>query len=196
MPPNRLLPICAAAAIAAALLPAASAAVPAVTDQVVLNEVRATPADGAVEAIELYNPSTEAVDVTGWTLDDGDYCIPHEDAPDPVALEGAVGAGSTKVVELPNPNGGFSCLNLAQGGDAVTLADDGGQRVDAVCWGDDCQETPEAHEAPADVPAGNTAYRCFLFSGEGEGLSDGDRGEVDWTSGSPSVGSENDPCLF
>lgn len=192
MSPNRPLRACIAAALAAALLPAASAAVPTVTDGVVLNEVLANPGDGDVEAVELYNPTSEAVSVDGWTLDDDDFCIEHEDAPDPKPLEGAIGAGDTKVVELPNPYGGLSCVSLSKSSDVVLLRDADGVLADAVCWGDDCQEHPEAHQAPGDVAEGNTASRCHVANGAQ--LSDESEGSVGWTEAPATLDRPNAPC--
>jgi len=100
---------------------------------VIINEVEANPAgaDSGNERIELYNPTAQAVDLTGWTL---------------VTAHGKVRTETLGAVTIPS--GGyyvhtFSAQALDNSGSAmpygesVVLYDASGRKVDSAAWHED-----------------------------------------------------------
>ena len=87
---------------------------------VLINEFVSDPADGEVEWIELYNKTGEAIDLTGWRIEDGSKAK--------TKLAGVIAAAGFKVVEKP-------AGNLNNGGDLVVLSDSGGKIIDQVAYG-------------------------------------------------------------
>ncbi len=107
------------------------------TDQVVINEYELNPAgeDAGREWVELYNPTTEAVDLTGWTIE---------------TRHGVQGLGSLGGVLLPRTRmvyqfSGQALDNIGEGfpfEESLVLRDERGRRVDSApfstdCWNDD-----------------------------------------------------------
>lgn len=94
----------------------------------------ADPSDPQLEWIELYNPMSFDMDLSGWSLTDGvDFTFP----------EGSrLGAGAYLVVAadpslLPVSALGPYSGSLADGGERVTLRSNGGRRMDSLRYGDD-----------------------------------------------------------
>lgn len=89
----------------------------------VINEFVSDPADEDVEWIELYNATSEEIDLTGWTIEEGSGAK--------TSLSGVLG-GSEKekffVVEKPKGS-----LNNA--GDIIILRDNSGALIDQVAYG-------------------------------------------------------------
>jgi uncharacterized repeat protein (TIGR01451 family) len=93
-------------------------------DHVVINEFVALPT--SAEAVELFNPTASAVDVSGWTLD-WVYGSTTIDAGQVVA------AGGYLVLTNANTGG----LSVSNDGTVFSLVDGGGTTVDSVGYGDD-----------------------------------------------------------
>ena len=85
------------------------------TAGVKINEFKVKPTGTTSEWIELYNPDTVDVDVTGWTL--------HE-------------TGGSEVLSGVIPAGGFMVINTGLGfagdGDVISIRDDMGTLIDDV----------------------------------------------------------------
>ncbi|MHC1709229.1 MAG: lamin tail domain-containing protein [Methanomassiliicoccales archaeon] len=107
------------------------------TDQVVINEYELNPAgeDAGREWVELYNPTTEAVDLTGWTIE---------------TRHGVQGSGSLSGIMMPRTRmvyhfPGQALDNIGEGfpfEESLVLRDERGRRVDSApfstdCWNDD-----------------------------------------------------------
>lgn len=118
-----------------------TAAVTAVTPQVVVNEIMADPAavsDDNGEWIEVHNPGAAAVELDGWTL------LSNNDAPHVIAAPVTVPAGGYAVLARNgrrNRNGGVSAdyeygtgITLANAADWIALRGPGGVTVDSVAW--------------------------------------------------------------
>lgn len=178
MDANRILSLIAVSLLATALAPAGHAAVPVATDHVVINEVLYDPVEGN-ESVEIHNPTAAPVVLDGWTLTDEDYCHDKPNATDPYTFSGVLAPGAYHVVELPNPIGGFSCLNLALS-DTIYLRNPSGANVDTVTWGDG---SPTAED-------GLSLQRDYVRNAEG-GFSDEDLGTVTWTAGNTTLGMPN-----
>lgn len=163
--------------LALATAPLVHAAFPAVTPTVVLNEVLYNPAgtDLGAEAVELYNPTLVAVNLTGWSLSDDDECrIGNQTVSGYVhALAGEISPLATLVVTLPSVGSVPKCLSLANTGDSVVLRDAGATEIDRVSWPQD---------APASAKDGISVQRCFLEA------------EPRWFASSPTLGATNGPC--
>jgi hypothetical protein len=107
------------------------------TDHIVINEYELNPAgeDAGREWVELYNPTTEAVDLTGWTIE---------------TRHGIQGSGSLSGVMMPKTRMVYQfpgqALDNIGGGfpfeESLVLRDERGRRVDSApfstdCWNDD-----------------------------------------------------------
>ncbi len=90
--------------------------------RVVINEFMPAPTTGEDEWIELYNTSSYAVELTGWTLADGT-------GKSVAALSGLLQPSGFKTVELRS-------ARLNNSGDLVILRDDQKREVDAVTYGE------------------------------------------------------------
>ena len=86
----------------------------------VINEFVSDPADGD-EWVELYNNSTEIIEFTKWTLEDG-----NETA---TALSGTLAPHQFSVIEKPKGQ-------LNNTGDLIVLMDGTGKTIDRVAYGD------------------------------------------------------------
>lgn len=157
---------------------AATAAVPILTPAVVINEVLYNPegADLGAEAVELYNPTLAAVNLTGWSLADDDACrIGNVTLPDyRHALSGEIAPLSAFVVTLPSVGSVPKCLSLANTADVVLLRDATGTETDRVAW---------PGTAPGRVVEGLSVQRCFLED------------SARWRAAEPTLGRANGPCM-
>lgn len=90
-------------------------------------------ADEGQEAVELYNPNSVPVDITGWFLDDGSATTPTSSA---YELSGSIGAGEYKVVVTPA--GSFVLNNT--GGDLVQLFSPDKKVVNSVTYTETASE--------------------------------------------------------
>ncbi len=176
MKPNSILFLIAVSLLATALAPASHAAVPVATDHVVINEVLYDPIEGN-ESVELYNPTDEDVNVTGWTLSDGDYCASWQQ--EIRVVQGTVEAHGYLVVELPNTYGGFTCNNLATSDD-LTLYDLQDEAVDEVSWGTGDHVAED----------GDSLQRDLVLRRDG-GVNHEATGPASWSPGAPTLGSAN-----
>ncbi len=101
----------------------------AATPRVVINELQYHPADDnpAAEFVELLNTTGGAIALSGWCVDGVDFCFP---------LGTVIGADGYAVVTGDRFGGA-----LSNGGEGITLLDEGGTVVDFVEY-DDKQEWP------------------------------------------------------
>lgn len=103
------------------------------TDQVVINEYELNPAgeDAGREWVELYNPTSEAVDLTGWTIE---------------TRHGVQGLGVLCGVMMPHTRVVYqfpeqALDNIGEGfpfEESLVLRDDRGRRVDSAPFSTDC----------------------------------------------------------
>ncbi len=103
------------------------------TDQVVINEYELNPAgeDAGREWVELYNPTTQAVDLTGWTIE---------------TRHGVQGLGRLGGVMMPRERLVYhfpeqALDNIGEGfpfEESLVLRDDRGRRVDNAPFSTDC----------------------------------------------------------
>ncbi len=89
------------------------------TNLVAINEVVSDPDTDTQEWIELYNKSTDAVDIAGWTVEDG--------SGSKTTLAGVI----TKYFVIEAPKG-----NLNNAGDIIILKDELGTIIDQMAYGD------------------------------------------------------------
>ena len=89
--------------------------------KILINEFVAIPAENEHEWIELYNPTTSTVDLTGWTLSDG---------------VGVISSPTNTISELDYQLITLSSAKLNNsGGDIITLKNPAGEIVDTVSYG-------------------------------------------------------------
>ncbi|MFP4346571.1 MAG: C1 family peptidase [Anaerolineales bacterium] len=159
-------------------------------ETVVINEIDL----GDNDAIELYNPGSRSVDMTGWvftgirsgtvtnytfptfTLDAGSRVVVHENS------------GTDTSTDLYMDDNIY-WVNEWEG--SASLVDAGGQGVDFARWGG-CPDTPPAGTGwtgtdPAAPPAG---YNL----GRNASSTDTDDGS-DWCGEVPTLGAQNGSCL-
>ncbi|PIY93297.1 MAG: hypothetical protein COY69_02360, partial [Candidatus Magasanikbacteria bacterium CG_4_10_14_0_8_um_filter_32_14] len=86
----------------------------------VINEMVSDPSDGEEEFVELFNNTTETVDLTNWKLSDGSEAD--------TVLDGEIDAKNFYVVEKPKGS-----LNNA--GDLVLLTDPSDKEIDKIVYG-------------------------------------------------------------
>jgi hypothetical protein len=87
---------------------------------IVINELVSDPADGEEEFVEIYNNTSETIDLTNWKISDGSEADTN--------LVGEIKAHNFFVVEKPKGS-----LNNA--GDLVLLTDPSGKEIDKVVYG-------------------------------------------------------------
>jgi cardiolipin synthase len=168
---------------------------------VLINEVMCHPTgnENTNEWIELYNPSENSVDVTGWTIAD-------EKETDSIQADSDSGDGTTTI-----PPGGYAIITdkgttiyetcavdenavrlsvddstlcgygLNNQKEKILLIDHEGVVIDAMEWGEDYDDIPGS---PAQVPSEGTSL------GRSEYVDSGDS-SVDFVETSPTPGSRN-----
>lgn len=113
--------------------------------EVVINELHYNPLDGDAEFIELFNPSSQAVDLSGWTIDGVDHTIESGT----VILPGSFVIFTDDDVRFKEQSpgnifvGGQYPGGLSGGGEAVSLLDKDGNLIDFVEY-DDSDPWPES----------------------------------------------------
>jgi phosphatidylserine/phosphatidylglycerophosphate/cardiolipin synthase-like enzyme len=171
------------------------------TPSLLINEVMCHPIDNenTNEWIELYNPSEESIDVSGWMIAD-------EKEVDTITADSDHGDGTTSI-----PPGGYALLTdkgttayetftvtentirlmvddstlcgygLNNKKEKISLMDQEDTVIDAMEWGDDYDDVPGY---PAIVPSeGNSLCRSEF--------TDNDDSSVDFSETIPTPGSEN-----
>jgi cardiolipin synthase len=166
-----------------------------------INEVMCHPNENenTNEWIELYNPTTEPIDITGWTIAD-------EKETDTLQDDSDHGDGTTNI-----PPGGYALITdkgttvyeiftvaentirlsvddstlcgygLNNQKEKIILMDQEGTVIDAMEWGQDYDDVPGS---PAIVPAeGTSLSRSHIIEGEDSSL--------DFSETTPTPGSEN-----
>jgi uncharacterized repeat protein (TIGR01451 family) len=136
-----------AAAIASGLRPAAALRTSTANPgDVVINEVFFNPSvsgENAHEWLELYNATTDAITLSHWTISDG---LSSDTIPDvTIPARGFLVIAASAVFSDDYPGfagtwvhvGGAIGHGLNNGGDSVTLRDDGDVVIDGVSYGDD-----------------------------------------------------------
>ena len=115
-------------------------------ETVVINEIQYNPADsdpggGDAEFIQLFNPGTGPLDVTGYTVDDGG----SGDAGTTATLSGSIPAGGYVILTRDGFDAvarwgvtplGTVGFGLGGGGDTITVRDASGNIVDEVVYDD------------------------------------------------------------
>jgi hypothetical protein len=148
------------------------------SEGVVINEVQYDPdragQDSAYEWIELYNPNTCSVDVTGWAIEDNQE---KDTIPDLRLGPGGyavVAAGAGFHDHFPGFEGSIAYMNdgsigngLSNDGDRLVLVDSAGSIVDAMSYGGDagvlsppCVDVTEGHSLerrPAGIDTGRAS---------------------------------------
>lgn len=90
---------------------------------VLINELVSNPGDGDTEWVELYNPTTEKKDLTGWYLMEGSGAK--------TSISGELGGyAADKFFAIASPKG-----SLNNTGDIITLYDPNGHTIDQVSYG-------------------------------------------------------------
>ena len=123
------------------------------------------------EYIELYNPLSERVDLTGWTLyyqlNDGEESIPLYSWQTPASMGPG---GSLLLIHAGTELGAAADATFEQGlnlnGGGLRLADDVGNTVDQLAWGSGPEAYTEGLPAPAlqnglaleRLPGGEAGY--------------------------------------
>lgn len=107
---------------------------------VVINEFVSDPADGEEEWVELYNTSSEIINLTGWTLSEGSGAV--------TKLSGILGVnGKDRFLVIKNPKG-----YLNNKGDIIVLRAPDGSLIDQVAYGDWDDGNPENNAPVASDP--------------------------------------------
>lgn len=96
----------------------------------VINEVMSAPLDGQYDFIEIYNPGTKAVDMSGFILQDDKGASEQYVIPDGVEIA-PKGFLCFTQAQAENPNGSFG-FGLSSKGDKVVLLDKNGNNIDKV----------------------------------------------------------------
>lgn len=145
-------------------------------DHVLLNEVHYDPTgnENVGEWVELLNPSTSSVSLSGWQLwNDGTN---PEQAEGVCHLEGDLGPGEIRTIDVS------ACgMRLANTGDDLTLVNMLGRIVDQVWWADGGDLG--APNAAAATTEGTSIGRCFS--------NDTDRPTDDFRPTASSPGAPN-----
>jgi hypothetical protein len=174
--------------------PAATATAPVLTDHVVINEYQPNPQgfdgnEGAREWVELYNPTSQTVDLSGYVLTDQDSCF----LPGPgerVIEDRQLGPNGYTVVEFQSEDN--ICLSNSFGDD-VTLLDPLGNAVDAAFYGNGGDYEDEEKASP--IPGGGQSLaRCNLVEATGPAQDDDDPSEDFYVDVEPTRGDPNDRC--
>ena len=135
-----------------------------------------TPGDDAVEEwVEIYNPTSAAIDLTGWKLKDGSgsFAFPAatQVAPGKHLIVARNGTGFTAWFGFAPHVAGMS-LALGNSGDSLRLVDAAAHEVDFVAW------EATATGWPVSATTGGAIRR---------GMLDADTNSVaDWTVSTPA----------
>ncbi|MEK7103131.1 MAG: lamin tail domain-containing protein, partial [Patescibacteria group bacterium] len=136
--------------------PPSEAAAPSVSyahGDMFINEFVSDPGDEEIEWIELYNPQSKDIDLTGWTIEDGSKTKTN--------LSGTIGTSANdRFFIIENPKG-----KLNNAGDLIILRDPNGTPIDEVVFGnwDDgntLNNAPAANDPSATARAkdGNDSF--------------------------------------
>ncbi|WP_328823487.1 lamin tail domain-containing protein [Metallococcus carri] len=170
-------------ATAVSLAPAAHAASP----DLVVNQVYGgggnSGAPYASDYVELFNRSTNAVDLTGWTVQ---YWSASGTTAQKTPLTGSIGAGgrflvkeadgaNTSAQPLPTPDA-TGTIPMAATGGRVAIVNPAGTVVDLLGWG--------AATASEGAPAGATNNSTAVF--RSNACIDTDNNAADFTTGTPT----------
>ena len=158
-------------------------------DNILLSEVgyHNTANDPGAEWFELFNPTASAIDISGWTITDGEGVVTVPATT--IIASGAyfIGAHTTAtfnslhpgvIVDLEYGPIDVGSIALANSGDELTLADDMASIVDFVSW--------EGHTVGWNNPIANSGETIVRVS-----ITDTDL-EGDWLSNqvpSPATGN-------
>lgn len=98
--------------------------------KLLINEVMSAPLDGQFDFIEIYNPGTEAIDMSGFILQDEKGASEQYVIPEGVSIAPKGFLCFTQAQE-GNPSGSFG-FGLSSKGDKVFLLDKDGNNIDKV----------------------------------------------------------------
>ena len=142
---------------------------------ILINEVQYNPpqpgADAAFEWVELFNPTDESIELTGWSMSDNYMSdqIPYlVIAPDGFAI---VAASEDFYTNFPDADctvvfidDGSIGNGLSNDGDRLTLKDGAGTAIDAISYGDDgsvmsppCPKVAQGHSIERSPAGGRFA---------------------------------------
>ncbi len=110
---------------------------PQSTDLIISEVLYDTPAcDSTCEWVELYNPTTSAIDITGWTLWDNSKSNLLPSVVIPSGGYFVFARSNTGFQSLYNklPDSGAMTLALGNSGDVLRLKNSAGTEVDMVAW--------------------------------------------------------------
>jgi hypothetical protein len=128
----------------------------------VVNEIMTTGTKASDEFVEIYNPCTAAVDLTGWSL--GYRSAANNAGPALYVFTQKLAAGSYLVIAgagfVGPSDGNFKSGGLAQTGGAVALLDPTGAVADSVAWKTLSATNTYTESMPApNPPAGQSISR-------------------------------------
>jgi len=150
--------------------------------EVVITEIMADPTDGDAEYIEIYNPTTESIDLSGWSISDavdleiavGTVILPESPMVF-VADDATFGLTYGRTLFV----GGVFDGGLAVGGEGVTLMRADGSTADTIVYGEPGWPAVGQDESIELISAGldnNNGANWQLVAGGTPGLFAGNGG--------------------
>jgi len=108
-------------------------------DHVVISEVYydTSGTDSVEEYVELYNPTTSTIDISGWMVEDASssYIIPAGSTIAPESYFTLARNGDTFLADYNKTvDVGDLSISLSNSGEQITLKDDNGIEIDFVAW--------------------------------------------------------------
>lgn len=116
---------------------------------VVINEFVSDPADGEEEWIEIYNNTGKAVNLDGWTIEEGSGAKTILNG----SIDSSATLGTNNFFVILSPKG-----NLNNAGDIIILRDDSGNLIDQVSYGN-WDDGSKSDNAPVAGDPGSTARK-------------------------------------
>ena len=176
-------------AIADGIIPSAQVASPVI----VINELHYNPADGGVEFLELFNPGSEAIDMSGWSIPGASLEIPGGTVllpgayavftEDDVAFQALYGGGLFVASEYSGGLGG--------GGELIELLDADTNIIDTVEY-DDSDPWPDSPDGNGPslellAPALDNSLPSSWFPSTAVGGSPGEVNDPNTTGVDPPI---------
>ncbi|HLF16946.1 MAG TPA: lamin tail domain-containing protein [Candidatus Thermoplasmatota archaeon] len=142
-----------------------------------LSELLADPATGEREFVEVWNPTSQAVDLAGWRISDGGTVSPHTFGAVMIPAGGRVVVWSGGEADARGPRWSASASSTIwnNGGDSATLLDPAGNVVDWFAYGTGAVTPPPGFSADVRPAAPAKGSSLALRNGA-------------WSAGTPSPG--------